>query len=138
MESTSFTRVDWEKFRHDLAYPMGMERVSYEDTAAAFDYLVTLCGMLPRFYGDQLDRTNLWGRIESGLSVVSSRCSRVDEIADCMLAHVCADTVRVAASDDLRPLFTPQVKLAAVKQIIATRRLLVICKAREAWMEARS
>lgn len=134
----NFVKLDWEKFRHELAFPMGIESIEAEDTDAAFRYLVDLCGILPRFYGEELDRANLWGRIDSALSVASSRCSRADEIVDCMLAHICADTVRVAASEELKKYLEPSVKLAAIKQVISTRRLLVICKARTIWMEAKS
>lgn len=135
----NFVRVDWEKFRHDLAFSIGGEHVAAADTNAAYEYLVGLCAILPRFYGAELDRANLWGRIDSALSVAASRCSRSDEIPDCLLSHVCADTVRAAADADLKTFFDKAagVKLAAVKQIISTRRLLVICTARTKWMEYR-
>lgn len=134
----NFIRTDWEKFRHDLAFPMGTEQVVPEDADAAFDYLVNLCGLLPRFYGEELDRANLWGRIDGALAVMASRCSRSDEIADCLLSHICADPVRVAADAAIKDFLEPPVKIAAVKQIVATRRLLVICKARALWMETKS
>ena len=135
----NFIRVDWEKFRHDLAFPVGGERVETADTDVAYEYLVGLCAILPRFYGAELDRANLWGRIDSALSVMASRCSRTDEIPDCLLSHVCADTVRAAADADLKTFFdkTANIKLAAVKQIVSTRRLLVVCNARAKWMEYR-
>jgi hypothetical protein len=135
----NFIRVDWEKFRHDLAFPVSGGRVDATDADTAYDYLVGLCAILPRFYGAELDRANLWGRIDSALSVVASRCSRSDEIPDCLLSHVCADTVRAAADTDLKAFFdrAADVKLAAVKQIVSTRRLLVICNARAKWMEYR-
>ncbi|WP_405329545.1 hypothetical protein [Fibrobacter sp.] len=133
----NFVHVDWEKFRHDLAFPIGGERVNAADTDAAYQYLVGLCSILPRFYGDELDRANLWGRIDSALSVAASRCSRSDEIPDCLLSHICADAVRAAADKDLKAFFDSarDLNLAAAKQIIATRRLLVICNARANWME---
>ena len=134
-----FERVDWEKFRHDLAFPIGGDKINAEDADAAYEYLVGLCAILPRFYGDELDRANLWGRIESALNVAASRCSRSDEVPDCLLSHICADTVRAAADKDLKTLFdaAPSIKLAAAKQVISTRRLLVICNARAKWMESR-
>lgn len=132
-----FERADWEKFRHDLAFPIGGDKINAEDADAAYEYLVGLCAILPRFYGDELDRANLWGRIDSALSVAASRCSRSDEIPDCLLSHICADTVRAAADKDLKAFFDSArgLNLAAAKQIIATRRLLVICNARANWME---
>lgn len=134
-----FERVDWEKFRHDLAFPIGGDKINAEDADAAYEYLVGLCAILPRFYGDALDRANLWGRIESALNLAASRCSRSDEVPDCLLSHICADTVRAAADKDLKTLFdaAPSIKLAAAKQVISTRRLLVICNARAKWMESR-
>lgn len=133
----NFVRVDWEKFRHDLAFPAGDIKIDPQDVDRAYEYLVGLCSILPAFYGDELDRTNLWGRIDSALSVMASKCSRCDEIPDCLLSHICADTVRAVADPEMKSFFdkSSSLKLDAVKQIVATRRLLVICNARAKWME---
>ena len=80
----NFEHVDWEKFRHDLAFPR----------------------ITPACAGNRP-------------------------------SHICADTVRAAADKDLKAFFggAADLNLAAAKQIIATRRLLVICNARANWME---
>lgn len=135
----NFIRLNSEEFRRKLAFPLGDETVSEDAASKAKDWLVDLCAVLPRFYSDALDRTNLWGRIESALSVASSRCARADEIPDALLAHIDADPVRVAASAELMDFFNSagDQDLQAIKRIIATRRLFVICKARAIWMEGK-
>lgn len=135
----NFVRLDADEFRRKLAFPLGSDAVSDDAADKAKDWLVSLCAILPKFYSDALDRTNLWGRIESALSVASSRCSRSDEIPDAMLAHIDADPVRVAASAELMEFFNDAAEqdLQAVKHVIATRRLFVICKARAIWMEGK-
>lgn len=136
MDKENFIRVDWEKFRHDLAFPTSGEKLDEKSLDEAFNFLVALCAILPRFYGQDLEREKLWVRIESGLAVASSRCSRSDEIADCMLSHICAEVNRAAADEDL--LFfmkrSKSIGIQALKHIIQTRRLLVVCNAREKWL----
>lgn len=137
---SDFKRVGFEKFRQSLAFPYGECARTEEDDIKAFEFLVDLCAILPRFYGEELERTQLWERIGSGLSVAASRCQRSDELCDCMLSHVCASTSHAMANEDLKRLFKRQadINLSAVRHIIATRRLLVVCDARSAWNEERA
>lgn len=100
----NFVRVDWEKFRRDLAFPISGGRVDAADADAAYDYLVGLCAILPRFYGAELDRANLWGRIDSALSVVASRCSRSDEIPAC--CRMTTRSSRMTTGTPMRPTMT--------------------------------
>lgn len=59
----NFIRLNSEEFRRKLAFPLGSDAVSDDAADKAKSWLVDLCSILPKFYSDALDRTNLWGRI---------------------------------------------------------------------------
>lgn len=134
-EFESVQRVDWDEFRHSLAFPFQDDADTSEMQAKAQDLLIRLCGMLPKFYGEDLDRMKMWERIASGLEVLASKLTDMQEMADIMLKHICAD-ISIATSDrSLISIISEAEKLStdAVKAVIGRKRIFIICKARDVW-----
>lgn len=129
--------VDWETFRHDLAFSaMDSSGEDADANAAAQDFLIDICAILPKFYGEELDRMRLWDRIGSALDILASKLCDNEEIADILIAHVCGDFSVASADSTLNDLIkkSSKISVASIKHVISRKKLFIICKAREGWV----
>lgn len=133
-EFESVNAVDWDVFRHDLAF-VASDIISDEEINVTQEFLIKLCKCVPRFYGEELDRLKMWDRIASGLDIISSKITDSTEIVDLMLRHVCGDISTASADDGIGDVINESEKISpeCIKRVIAKKKLYIIYKARSAW-----
>lgn len=110
------------------------------DAQAVKDAAQSLCVLLARHFGRDLDRMTLWDRIASALEQASAKCDDGDlpRLASLALAHVSADAAGVARDDQFGAWLAtvdswpPEVRQAFVRRLTVLR-YAVIAEGRQRW-----
>lgn len=130
--------ISFDEFRRELAFGGETAEDKAAEKSAAEAWCISLCGLAPLFFGQELARTTLWTRIDSGILAASVKSHNAEEFFAELLAHIMADAATVSRSDEAATLLADAqgISMQALKSVVSQRHLIIIVRARSLW-EAR-
>lgn len=129
------TGISFEEFRQRLAFGGGSEEDKTAAKQAAERWCIDLCGIAPLFFGQELARTTLWTRIDTGILAAASKARNAEEFFAELLTHIMADAAAVSRSDEAAKLLAEaeNIDMTALKAVVSQKHLIVIVRARGLW-----
>ena len=93
--------ISFDEFRRRLAFGDGSADDKAAAKQAAERWCADLCGIAPLFFGQELARTTLWTRIDTGILAAASKARNAEEFFAELLTHIMADAAAVSRSDEI-------------------------------------
>ena len=127
--------ISFDEFRRRLAFGDGPADDKAAAKQAAERWCVDLCGIAPLFFGQDLARTTLWTRIDTGILAAASKARNAEEFFAELLTHIMADAAAVSRSDEAAKLLADaeSIDMTALKAVVSQKHLIVIVRARGIW-----
>ena len=136
----SVQKLNPEEFRKKLAGQTDpARRLPDTELEIIKDEAIKLCLISAELFSDDLDRLTLWDRIGHGLATSAAKCGGDWELLfENLIEYIKAEPGRVAANSKVEAWLAtmatrPQEWKDQFIQICATRRMILIVKAREIW-----
>ncbi len=126
------TMVSFDEFRRKLAFGEGSEEDKADAKKSAEQWCTELCGIAPLFYGNELDRTKLWTRIDTGILTASSKARNAEEFIAELLSHIMANAASVSQNEYAAKLIedAANIDMSALKSVVSQKHLIIIVRAR--------
>jgi len=126
-----------EEFRRRLAE---ISSTNTDDYSSVEPYVIKLCILMAKHFGDELDRKTMWDRIASGLQIASAKnpLGGPRLINDAM-EHIKALPAMVASDPDVATLMSDFSSSASISKLVSqylNRSLYVaVVLGRNAWQD---
>ncbi|MDR1398628.1 MAG: hypothetical protein LBJ41_01720 [Treponema sp.] len=142
MHKVSIQQLDADKFRQELAgLTVPGEELSETALEEAKEQSISLCCILAKVFGNDLDRKTLWERIGNGLEVCAIKSRNdIERFLNELFDYVRGSPGDVAANDDARNWIDytghldPEIQRLIIR-VCTERRFIIVLKARNRWKE---